>query len=206
MGGLLGSSTPLHLWGGALPQPTAFTDDQNNVIATYQGIAGGEYYRLFTSMFLHYGLLHIAMNMWALWQIGRLLEAALGPLRFTALYLVSGIGGSVAVYYFGTQHVPTAGASTAIFGLFGALVLVLRRLGRSLSVIMPVLAVNLVITFVVPGISAAGHLGGLATGALIGAGLAYAPRSVRTPIQIASVAGTVVLLAILTAIRTAMLS
>jgi membrane associated rhomboid family serine protease len=199
LGGLLGNVTPLHMWGALIAQPTSFTDHTGTVIATVQGVAGGEYYRLFTSMFLHYGLLHLLMNMWALWILGRVLEAMLGPARFLALYLLSGLGGNVAVYLFSNQHAPTAGASGAIFGLFGALIIVLRRLRRSVASVLPVLVINLIFTLSVPGISIAAHFGGLVTGALVAAGLAYAPRSVRTPVQLAVVAATSLLLAGLTA-------
>jgi membrane associated rhomboid family serine protease len=204
-GGLLGQSTPLHLWGGLVVRPTEFQDADGQTIAIVKGVAGGEYYRLLTSMFLHFGLLHVGMNMWALWVLGRPLEAVLGPLRFLALYLVSGLGGSVAVYYFSAGAL-TAGASGAIFGLFAALVIVLRRLGRSISSVIPILVINLVITLGVPGISIAGHFGGLITGGLVAAGLAYAPRQARTAVQSAAVGTVVVLLALLTIARTVALT
>jgi len=204
-GGLLGGQTPLHYWGALIGAPTAYADRQGITVATVDGVAGGEYYRLITSMFLHFGLLHLLMNMWALLVLGRLLEAALGPWRFLALYLVSGFGGSVAVYFFSDPHTVTAGASGAIFGLFGALILVLRKLGRSVSSVLPILAINLFITFSVPGISIAGHLGGLVTGAAIGAGLAYAPKEGRTAVQVAAVVGALVILGALTLVRTATL-
>ena len=130
----------------------------------------GEYYRLFTSMFLHYGLLHLVLNMWVLWVLGRPLEAALGPVRFLALYLVAGLGGSVAVYLLASPYSLTAGASGAIFGLFAALIVVMRKMRCSIAGIVPVLVFNLVITFTVPGISIAGHLGGLVIGAIVAAG------------------------------------
>jgi len=206
MGGLLGQPTPLHLWGALVPLHTRFTDANGNLIADVGGVASGEYYRLFTSMFLHFGLLHLLMNMWALWVLGRSLEAVLGPVRFLALYLVAGFGGSVAVYYFGSQHGLAAGASGAIFGLFGALVVVLRRLGRSVASVLPILLINLVFTLAVPGISIAAHFGGLVTGAVAAAGLAYAPRSVRTAVQSLVVVGITVLLVVLTFARTAALA
>src|SRR5436305_1009696 len=83
---------------------------------------------------------------------------ALGPVRFAALYLISGLGGSVAAYLF-QPDAPTAGASGAIYGLFAALVLILRRLGRSTSMVIPVIVINFIFTFAVPGISIAGHVG-----------------------------------------------
>ena len=83
-------------------------------------VAGGEVYRLLTSAFLHFGLTHIAFNMLALYFVGPPLEFALGRLRFSALYLLSALGGSVLVYLL-TYNAPTAGASGAVFGLFGVL-------------------------------------------------------------------------------------
>ena len=150
------------------------------------GIAQGEYYRLLTGMFMHLGVLHLLMNMWALWVLGRALEAFLGPVRFLALYLVAGLGGDVAVYLF-SPYAGSAGASTAIFGLFAALFLVLRRLGLNAAAVLPVIILNLLITIGVPGISIAGHLGGFVVGGLIGAGLAYAPKEGRSAVQAATI-------------------
>ncbi|NJC68910.1 rhomboid family intramembrane serine protease [Planosporangium thailandense] len=163
----------------------------------YPGVDDGGWYRLITAMFIHYGVLHLAMNMWALWVLGRQLEAALGRARFLALYLLAGVGGNVAAYLF-SPHSPTAGASTALFGLFAAFAIVVRRLGGSLAGILPVLVLNLIITFGVPHISIAGHLGGLVTGAILGAGLAYAPRNARTQVQIGVMVAVLVVLAALT--------
>jgi len=175
-GGLLGGGTEVHA-GGAMLGYGVFVEG-----GPVHGVVAGEYYRLLTAMFLHYGLLHLLMNMWALWVLGRVLEAVLGPARFLALYLLSGLGGSVAVYYTAPDAL-TAGASGAIFGLFAALFVILRRLGRDTSSVIPVLVINLVFTFTVPGISIAGHLGGLFTGAVAAIVLAYAPRRSRSLIQ-----------------------
>jgi membrane associated rhomboid family serine protease len=199
-GGLFGGSTPLHDWGGVLGLAPY---DKGGEL---HGVAAGEYYRLFTAMFLHFGALHLIMNMYALWVLGRNLEAALGPARFLALYLVSGIGGNVAAYVFSAPNQLTAGASTALFGLLGAYVFVLRKLGLSLSGLVPAIVINLIITFTLARyISVAGHLGGLVTGAAVGAGLAYAPRSARTQVQAATVAGIVLLLGMATIARTNLL-
>jgi membrane associated rhomboid family serine protease len=164
---------------------------------TYLGIDDGGWHRLITAMFIHYGVLHLLMNMWALWVLGRQLEAALGRARFLSLYLLAGIGGNVAAYLFSPDSL-SAGASTAIFGLFAAYAVVVRRLGGSLSSVLPILAINLFITFTVPGISIAGHLGGLVTGAVVAAGLAYAPRNSRTQVQVAAMGGVLALLVFLT--------
>ncbi len=165
----------------------------------FTGIDNGAVYRLFTAMFVHYGILHLLLNMWALWVLGRNLEAALGPLRFLALYLVAGLGGSVAALLFQPDNL-TAGASGAIFGLFAALFIALRRLGRDTSSVLPVIIINLVLTFTIPGISIAGHLGGMAVGAIVGAGLAYAPRQGRTAVQVAVLTATTLILLLTTAV------
>jgi membrane associated rhomboid family serine protease len=198
-GGLIGSGTPLTQWGSVLGL-AAYVEG-----GPAHGVAAGEYYRLFTAMFLHYGVIHLLMNMWALWVLGRNLEAALGPLRFLALYLLAGLGGNVAVYVFSDANVPTAGASTSIFGLFAALFVLMRRLGRDTSSVVPILVINLIFTLTVPGISIAGHLGGLATGAAAAAVLAYAPRQGRTLVQAAGFGAALLVLAMLTVVRTAAL-
>jgi membrane associated rhomboid family serine protease len=184
----------VYLNPGGQVYPAAIGDAQ-----AFPGIDDGAYYRLITAMFIHYGLLHLLMNMWALWILGRQLEGALGRGRFLALYLLAGLGGNVAAYLF-SPNALAAGASTALFGLFAAYAIVVRRLGGSLSSVIPILAINLIITFAVPGISIAGHLGGLVTGALVGAGLAYAPRRNRSQVQLAALAGVLVLLTFLTVI------
>ncbi|HEX5598159.1 MAG TPA: rhomboid family intramembrane serine protease [Micromonosporaceae bacterium] len=198
-GGLLGGATALHQYAAMI----GYIDVPGGQLLPF-GVVAGEYYRLFTAMFLHYGVLHLALNMWALWIIGRTLEGALGPARFLALYLVSGLGGSVAVYYFAPTGL-TAGASGAIFGLFAALFVILRRLGRDTSGVVPILVINLVFTFTVPGISIAGHLGGMAIGAATAAILAYAPRHRRTMVQAVGSGLLVVALIGLAVLRTTML-
>ncbi|KXK60850.1 rhomboid family intramembrane serine protease [Micromonospora rosaria] len=197
-GGLLGGSTPLTNWGAVLGQ-AVFPD------GTVGGIAQGEWYRLLTAMFLHYGVLHLLLNMWALWVLGRSLEAVLGPARFLALYLVAGLGGNVAAYLLSAQNQATAGASTAIFGLFAAIFVIMRRLGRDTSAILPILVINLIFTFTVPGISIAGHLGGLVTGAAMALVMAYAPRSHRPLVQWVGTGAIVFVLLALAVARTATL-
>ncbi|SBT52944.1 rhomboid family intramembrane serine protease [Micromonospora narathiwatensis] len=197
-GGLFGGATPLTDWGAVLGL-ARFSD------GTVGGVADGEWYRLFTAMFLHFGLPHLLLNMWGLWVLGRTLEAVLGPLRFLALYLIAGLGGNVAAYLFSPVNQTTAGASTAIFGLFAAIFVIMRRLGRDTSAIVPILVINLIFTFTVPNISVAGHLGGLFTGALMALVLAYAPRMRRTMFQAAGGAILLVALLGLVLVRTGML-
>jgi len=190
--GLFSGTTQLQAFGGIFGPSFGFATDHGQVI--YTGIYDGGYYRLITAMFIHYGILHLAFNMWALWVVGRTLESALGPVRFLALYLLAGIGGNVAALLASPTSL-TAGASTAVFGLFAAFFIILRRLGRDTSGIVALLVINLVITFTVPGVSWAGHIGGLVTGGLVAAILAYAPRTNRTLIQVGGCA--IVLVALL---------
>jgi membrane associated rhomboid family serine protease len=143
------------------------------------GVAAGEYYRLITSAFLHAGVLHILFNMFALAQIGPVLENALGKARYLALYLLSALGGSVAAFLLAPPNQPSVGASGAIFGLFGAYYVVVRRLGGETGPIVVLLVINLAITFSIPNIDWRAHLGGLVTGALLAAAFAYAPRGPR---------------------------
>ena len=141
------------------------------------GVAAGQYYRLVTAAFLHAGLFHIAVNMFALFQVGPVLERALGRWRFLALYLLAAIGGSVTGYLLAPLNQPSVGASGAIFGLFGAYYVVVRRLGGETGSIVVLLGINLVITFSVPNIDWRAHLGGLVIGGLLAAVFAYVPRS-----------------------------
>ncbi|MCG5463939.1 rhomboid family intramembrane serine protease [Micromonospora sp. NPDC053740] len=197
-GGLMGGSTPLTEWGAVLGR--AYLSDY-----TLGGIAEGQWYRLVTAMFLHYGVLHLLLNMWALWILGRSLEANLGRARFAALYLIAGLGGNVAAYLFSSPRAATVGASTAVFGLFAALIIIERRLGRDISRIIPILVINLVFTLAVPGISIPGHLGGLVVGALMALVLAYAPRGRRTLVQVTGGALILLILLALVLFRTAAL-
>jgi membrane associated rhomboid family serine protease len=129
-------------------------------------VAAGDWYRLLSAAFLHYGPIHLGMNMLALWWIGRPLEDALGPVRYLLLYLVSGLAGSAGALIANPTGV-TVGASGAIFGILGAAIVLERQrtyvLGGSA---MTLLIINIAFTFAVPGISIGGHLGGLAGGAL----------------------------------------
>ncbi len=152
-------------------------------------VADGSWWRLFTSGFLHFGPIHLAFNMIALWVIGRDLEQVLGRVRFMVVYLVSLLGGSLAVFLFAAERSMTAGASGAVFGLMGGLAVVLLRLRRSPRPALTIILLNVIISFVVPGISILGHLGGLVFGAAVTAGLVYAPRDRRAAVQAVTVLG-----------------
>lgn len=129
-------------------------------------VADGDWWRLITAAFLHYGPIHLAMNMLALWWFGAALEQVLGRGRFVLLYLVSGLAGSAGALVV-SPNALTVGASGAIFGILGAaLVLEQQRNyvfgGSALSLI----AINLIFTFAFPNVSIGGHLGGLVGGML----------------------------------------
>lgn len=142
-------------------------------------VAHGDWYRLVSSMFLHFGILHIAFNMWALYVIGLPLETMLGRLRFVVLYFLAGIGGSILSFSTGPPAQKAAGASGAIFGLFGALFVILRRRNLESGGILGLIVVNLVISFTFSNIDWRGHVGGLVIGAAVGAVFAYAPTGPR---------------------------
>lgn len=139
-------------------------------------VAEGEWWRLITTGFLHIGLIHLVMNMIALWVIGKDLELVLGRSRFTAVYALALVGGSTAVFLFGDLSSPVAGASGAVYGLMGGIAVAAYRLKVSLRPVLIVIAINIVFTISIPGISLLGHLGGLIIGAVATGALVYAPR------------------------------
>ena len=145
-------------------------------------VEDGEWYRLVTSGFVHAGLLHLAMNLLLLYRLGETLEPALGRVRFSILYFASLLTGSFGALLL-SPNAFTVGASGAVYGLLGALAVGLRSRGVSVwqSGIGSLLVVNLLITFLVPGISIGGHLGGLVGGALLGARLLRGGRRGLVP-------------------------
>jgi len=138
-------------------------------------------WRMITSAFLHSTsfLPHILFNMYALFVLGPDLERMLGRGRFIALYLISAFGGSVAVLLLTNPLSGVVGASGAIFGLFGALFVIQRKLGGNTLQLVLVIGANLVLGFLIPNISWQGHLGGLLTGALV----AFVLLQTRQPSQ-----------------------
>jgi membrane associated rhomboid family serine protease len=157
--------------GGGLGFSTAdITTLGREMVLDGPDVANGDYYRLISSAFMHFGLLHIAFNMYALYLIGGALERYIGSLRFTLIYFVSALAGSFGALLV-TPNAISAGASGAIFGLMGAMFVLERQRGLALlgGPIGGLIAINLLITFL-PGtdISIGGHLGGLVGGALAG--------------------------------------
>jgi len=163
-----------------------------------------EPWRMLTAAFLHAGLMHIAFNMMALWFTGPFLEQALGRARFLALYLVSALGGSVAVLLLTPMEDwsrGVVGASGAVFGLFGAVAVVMFRLKSRNTSILGVIGINLVLTFLIPGISWQGHLGGLITGTAIAALYAYLPKRAQGWGAVVGVGAITVALVVVTMLR-----
>lgn len=141
----------------------------------------GEWYRLISCGFVHFGVIHVGFNMLLLYQLGRLIEPVIGPLRFGLLYFTALLGGSLGALLL-SPNAATGGASGAVFGLMAASVVGVGQRGinplrTGLGVVF---AINLLFTLAVPGVSVGGHFGGAAIGALVGV-LSLAPRSWRVP-------------------------
>jgi len=158
------------------------------------GLVGQGYWmEPITSAFAHQQLLHLGVNMLSLWFLGPPLEQALGRARFLAVYLISAIAGSTVVMWLSAPDTATLGASGAIFGLIGALLVLALRLRGNVQNVMFWLVINLVFTFTSSGISWQGHIGGLIGGLATTALITYAPRKDRSLIQWVGLAGIAVL-------------
>ena len=166
-------------------------------------VAQGETWRLLSSMFLHAGITHLALNMLSLYFLGSFVEVAFGRGRFFALYLLSGISGGLAYLYFGGFGAPAVGASGAIFGLLGGILG--YSLGRGtfswqnplIRQLLILLALNLYLGFSIPNISITAHLGGLAGGFAFGwltAPTVYSSKRLRALSPVAVVLGVEILL------------
>jgi membrane associated rhomboid family serine protease len=169
-----------------------------------EGVVDGEWYRMLTGAFLHlpptegtFGILHIVMNMVSLWNLGRVVEAQLGRIRFVTLYLLSALGGSVLVLVI-APDTPTLGASGAIFGLGAAYYVMARRLGADMNAVNRFIAGLLLWLLISAGLTSwQGHLGGLLAGGVVTLAYAYAPRDRRRAlVQAAACAALLALLVI----------
>lgn len=168
---------------GALFVSNAFLPDQ--------GLAYGEWWRILTATFLHASLLHLGMNMLVLYMLGIAVEQALGTRRFLMVYVAAGIAGSAGAIVF-SPNAPTVGASGAIYGIMGSLlVLEYMATGSFAGQAMGFIVINLAITFAIPGISIGGHLGGL-TGGIVGtyalARTRFSPNAALGPALVVGVA------------------
>jgi membrane associated rhomboid family serine protease len=159
-----------------------------------------EYYRLFTSLFLHLDVLHIAFNMISLLIVGPAVEVMLGKSRFLALYLLAGLGGNVLSYLIAPFNQVSAGASGAIFGVFGAYVVLARLRAKPMGPVLALIVINLVIGFT-GNIEWQAHVGGLVIGAVLALAYHYASLLRRTAQEVAYTVGasaaTLALLAVL---------
>ena len=182
-------------------------------------VASGQYWRLFTSIFLHFGILHLALNMYALFIIGNVVESELGRIRYLALFLVTGWFSSAIAYWLTPPLVAvqggltlqiSAGASGAIFGLFGVFLAYNYRrrhlafyANRTRQMLM-LIVLNIVFTFAIPGISWQAHVGGLVAGLIAGyAALdGFGPRISRTVALVASLTGLLAISVVIIAMRT----
>ncbi len=171
---LIGINIAVFVWTGtggasALGGGGASLRQVDLAIAKYF-LVQGEWWRVITAGFLHFGILHVAMNMLLLFQLGNLLEPVVGRGRFALLYFASLVGGSCGALLL-SPNALTGGASGAVFGLMGAAAVALMHRGvNPMSTgIGSTLVVNLLITFAIPGISIGGHLGGV----IVGAGVGY---------------------------------
>jgi membrane associated rhomboid family serine protease len=170
-----------------------------------EGVAAGEWERLITGAFLHleptegtFGILHIVMNMVALWQLGRVVEPMLGRVRHAVLSLLSAFGGSVLELLLADPAQPSVGASGAIFGLGAAYYVLARRVGANMAAVNRFMAFLLLWLLLSAGLTSwQGHLGGLLTGGALAVALAHAPRDGRrVAVQVAACVGLAVLLAV----------
>jgi membrane associated rhomboid family serine protease len=168
----------------ALFEP-ALSSDFSNTFAFENGetllIDGPDWYRLVTSGFVHYGLIHLAFNMYLLYVLGNMLERSIGRIRFALVYLAALLGGSALQIVLGDNEF-AAGASGAVFGLMGvaAVGYWLRGVNPLSTQIGSLLLMNLFLTFIIPGIAIGGHIGGLLAGGACGL-VAVAPAHHRRP-------------------------
>jgi membrane associated rhomboid family serine protease len=171
------------------------------------GVSDGAYWQLLTSAFTHLEIWHIGFNMLALWFLGPQLEQAIGRGRFLALYLLSALAGSTVVYWLAAPGSSTIGASGAIFGLMGALLVLAFKVGGNTQPILGWIGINFLITVVGRGfISWQGHLGGFLGGLVIAVVLAYSPRERRTLWQSIGLVGFTLALVATVLARTATLT
>ncbi|MCP2244808.1 rhomboid family intramembrane serine protease [Lentzea aerocolonigenes] len=155
--------------------------------------ANGEWWRILTSGFMHYGLWHLVLNMGVLYIAGYHVEPELGRLRFSVVYFLALLGGNAAAFYFGGVCDRLAGASGAVFGIMGALLVVWRRKKRDISTVVVIVVINLVSNLFTDA-SLLGHLGGVVVGGLVTLAMVKAPRENRNLYQIAAVVAALVLI------------
>ena len=165
------------------------------------GVSSGAWWQVVTSVFTHLEMLHLLVNMVSLFIIGPIIERVLGRTRFLILYMIAGLAGSASVMWLTSPDSSTVGASGALFGLMGALLLLSYKAKGNFVQVLVVLGANIMFTlFYIGTISWQGHLGGLVGGIVAAWVIAYAPRERRHPIQVYGLSAlTVVILAAIVA-------
>ena len=171
-----------------------------------EAIAQGQWWRLLTSTVLHSGIFHLLFNMYALYWLGPQLESVLGQMRFTALYVLSALGGSIASYWFSDLNTVSVGASGAIFGLITATIVIGRKMQSDVSQLLVLLGLNVVIGFAQPGIDWRAHFGGAAIGAAVAYLYTKGTRLNRDQIHRVGLAGIFVVLVLATVARNSQIS
>jgi membrane associated rhomboid family serine protease len=156
----------------------------------YAVLVNHQWWRIFTSAFLHAGLIHIAVNMFSLWVLGQFIESIAGSVRMFIIYMLSLIAAGFGVIYFSAPYAATVGASGAIFGLFGALFAIGFKLGKpGMQLVrdnIGILVFNLIMTFTIASISKSAHVAGLIAGFIVTSLIYYPPRRVQPVVTDAS--------------------
>lgn len=154
---------------------------QYNMFLSRIFLDNGEWYRLVSAGFVHFGLFHVAMNMFLLFQLGRMLEPTIGSTKFALIYFASLLGGSAGALLLSPTAF-TGGASGAVFGVMAAGVVGTRQQGANpfKSGLGMTFAINIVLTLAIPGISIGGHFGGALAGAVCGL-VILAPTRIKIP-------------------------
>ncbi|NUR09871.1 MAG: rhomboid family intramembrane serine protease [Nocardioidaceae bacterium] len=191
----------------ALTPVGAVFQEPDGSLVRVPGVADGAYWQLATSMFAHVAVWHIAFNMMALWFLGPQFELAMGRVRFLGLYLVSGLTGAASVMWLSGEHSATLGASGAIFGLMGGLLVMALKVNGDVRGVATWIGANFLITFILGSfISWQGHLGGFVGGLVLGTVFVYAPRKNRAAWQLAGFLSFTTLVVLAIALRVAILN
>ena len=186
----LAANDPSSYYPGVLE--AACTANGDNWVA---GVSSGAWWQVVTSVFTHLTFIHLAVNMVSLFVIGPIIERVLGRTRYLVLYGISGLAGSASVMWLTSPDASTVGASGALFGLMGALLLLSYKARGNFVQVLVVLGANVAFTlFYVGTISWQGHFGGLAGGLVAAWLIAYAPRERRGQVQLYGLAGLTVLI------------
>ena len=154
---------------------------QQNMFLSRIFLDNGEWYRLISAGFVHFGLMHVAMNMFLLFQLGRMLEPTIGSTKFALIYFASLLSGSAGALLL-SPNAFTGGASGAVFGIMAAGVVGMRQQGTNpfKSGLGITFVINIVLTLAIPGISIGGHFGGALAGAICGF-VILAPTRLKVP-------------------------